>query len=166
VRFDHREVVTTTRRLIVSATDRQAAIVTKQQRADSAMPDKQHMSVLSPIEHDFCFSDNAPLCVSGAFPSSNTDVGLGEKLIGHVLELVRRQEASRRTIIFMHRIADFDPHTQGCGNRFSGRRLAAWNHAGHRERPASACTRARPTGLNPHDVTGAEGSICTCGWVK
>ena len=56
--LDEREVMTTARRLIIGAIDRDPGVVTEQQGADGAVADKEHVARAIPGQHEFDLADD------------------------------------------------------------------------------------------------------------
>src|SRR5450755_3781627 len=115
-----REKGTTAGRLIMGSLNRKTGIMTIQQRANATVADKQHIARSISRQDVLDLANNAQLRIDRPLPASNADLGLGEKLIGHGLELVRHQEACRRSIVFMHRFPNLDVNVQLCGNDLGG----------------------------------------------
>src|SRR3954463_2610937 len=106
--------------LVMGAINRQTSIMTIQQRPNATVADKQHISWSLSGQHVFDFANDARLGIDRALPAADADVGLREELIGDQLELVRHEEARRRSIVFMHRLANLDVDVQLCGNDLGG----------------------------------------------
>jgi hypothetical protein len=111
-----REKATTAGWLVMGSINRKTGIMTIQERPNAAVTDKQHIARSISRQDVFDLANDARLRIDRALPAANADVGLGEKLIGDDLELVRHQEARRRSIVFVHRVPNFDVDFQLCGN--------------------------------------------------
>ena len=96
------EEVTAAGRLIMSSIDRKARIVTKQQRANCTVTDKEHVS-RTISSHDLLdLPDNAQLGVNRSLPAPNTDRGPCKKLVGGGFKNVSLQETGRRPVVLVH----------------------------------------------------------------
>jgi hypothetical protein len=115
-----REKVTTASWLIMGSINRKTRIMTIQESPNATVADEEHIARSISSQDLFDLANNARLGINRSLPAPNAGVGLGEKLIGHCLELVWRQEARRRSIVFMHRLANLDLDIQLCGNNLGG----------------------------------------------
>jgi len=111
-----REKVTAAGWLVMGSLNRKPGIVTIQESTDAAVTNKKHIARSVSSQNVFDLANNAQLRINRPLPAPNADVGLREKLIGDRLELVRHQEACRRSIVFMHRFPNFHVDIQFCGN--------------------------------------------------
>ncbi|MGO4816484.1 hypothetical protein AB4156_44030, partial [Cupriavidus sp. 2MCAB6] len=57
---------------------------------------------------DRSFSCNPQLRIERTLPAANAQLGIGEELVGHLLEFRRRQETRGRPIVLVHGLADLD----------------------------------------------------------
>src|SRR5262249_1770705 len=87
------EEVAAASRLVIGSVDRYTRIVTIQQGADAAMADEEDIARFISGQDVFDLADDARLGVDRPLPAPNADLGLGKKLIGDRLKLVRNQEA-------------------------------------------------------------------------
>ena len=117
---EREEVTTTAGRLVMGSLNRKSAIMTIQECTNTPVTDKKHIARSVSGQDVFDLANNAQLGIDRSLPSPNADVGLREKLIGDGLELVRHQEAGRRSIVFMHRFPNLDVEVQFCGNDLGG----------------------------------------------
>lgn len=120
-----REKVTTAGWLVIGSINRKTRIMTIQEGTNATVADKEHIARSISGQDLFDLANNAQLGINRSLPAPNADLGLREKFIGHCLELIRHQEACRRSIIFMHRFPDLYVDVQlrgnnlGCLNRLA-----------------------------------------------
>lgn len=120
-----REKVTTAGWLVIGSINRKPRIMTIQEGTNATVADKEHVARSVSGQDLFDLANNAHLGISRSLPAPNADLGLREKFIGHCLELIRHQEACRRSIVFMHRFPDLYVDVQlrgnnlGCLNRLA-----------------------------------------------
>ena len=152
-----REKATTAGWLVMASINRNTGITTIQQRPDATVTDKQHIARPVPSQDVLDLANNAQLRINRSLPAPNADGGFCEKLIGHGLELVRHQEARRRSVVFMHRFPNLDVDVQLCGNDLGGLDRLALSAADDLRRccePSRACQGLR---ARPPDLTQAPG---------
>ena len=111
-----REKATTAGWLVMGSIDRKPGIMTIQESPNAAVANKEHVARSFSRQDVFDLANNARLGIDRPLPAPNADVGLREELIGDGLELVRHQETCRRSIVFMHRLANLDVDVQLRGN--------------------------------------------------
>lgn len=120
-----REKVTTAGWLVIGSINRKPRIMTIQEGTNATVADKEHVARSVSGQDLFDLANNAHLGINRSLPAPNADLGLREKFIGHCLELIRHQEACRRSIVFMHRFPDLYVDVQlrgnnlGCLNRLA-----------------------------------------------
>src|SRR5712692_2590562 len=103
-----REEATTASGLVMGSIDRKPGIMTIQESTNATVADKEHVARSISSQDVFDLANNARLGINRPLPAPNADVGLCEELIGDCLKLVRHQETCRRSIVFMHRLANLD----------------------------------------------------------
>ena len=113
---ERKEVTATAGWLVMSSINRKTGIMAIQQRPDATVAYKQHIAWSLSRQDVFDLANDARLGIDRALPAANAEVGLREKLIGDDLELVRYEEAGRRSIVLMHRFPNLDIDVQLCGN--------------------------------------------------
>jgi hypothetical protein len=111
-----REKVTTPGWLVIGSINRKTRIMTIQEGTNATVADKEHVARSVSGQDLFDLANNAHLGINRSLPAPNADLGLREKFIGHCLELIRHQEACRRSIVFMHRFPDLYVDVQLRGN--------------------------------------------------
>ena len=111
-----REKATAAGWLVMDSVNRKPGIVTIQESTDAAVTDKKHIARSVSSQDVFDLANNAQLRINRPLPAPNAGPGLGEKLVSDGLELVRHQEACRRSIVFMHRFPNFHVDIQFRGN--------------------------------------------------
>ena len=87
-------------------------IVAKQQRANAAMADNQHIAIQFSREQMLDFANNSDLGINCAFPAANAHGRTGKKLVCHNFKLGGRKITGRRSVVFMHPRAHLDIERQ------------------------------------------------------
>src|SRR5262245_17274603 len=116
----HRKVVPPATRLIVCAADGNLGVVTEEERADGAVPNKKHIAFMVAAENRLRFVHDANLGIDRALPAADALIRIRKECIGHTFKLDWRQKSRRRTIVLVHLLANFERDTQGLSQWFSG----------------------------------------------
>lgn len=127
-----------------------------QQRPDGAMADEQNIARHALRQDRLCFADDPLLRVESALPATDALARSPEECIGDGFELLRWQEAGRRSVVLVHRVAALDVEGQ-CVARIPAASSALrsplemiWVVPDSQPAMANARVRARPFALRRH----------------
>ena len=93
--LDHRKVATPATRLILCPTDGNIGVVTKEERADSAVPNEKHIAFMLPAENRLRFAHDAGLGVDRTLPAAYALIWIRKEFIGHACKFDWCQKARR-----------------------------------------------------------------------